>query len=221
MNHRAIYDALAAELDARLGVRVRFKNESLLMRVLGAILFFNPAFMTGYITTIGRTVYFPDRSSVEGDRPDWATLAHEGVHVADYVARPVRFVGAYLFPQWLAVGALVAIGAVWSLWFLCALAFLAALAPWPAPGRARLERRGYQMTIVCTALEYGLARVRSPEFQEWMTDIYTGPDYYWMDRDRARVRSRVAADVSRAERLLEGVETDEIITPTIALVRSQ
>lgn len=220
MNHRQVYDAIAAELGHRLGVRVRFKNESALMRVLGVILFFNRGFMTDYITTIGRTVYFPNRSSVEGDWPAWGTLAHEGVHADDYVARPARFVGAYLFPQWLAAGALLAIGAVFSLWLLGALAFLAALAPWPSSGRARLERRGYQMTIVCDALEHGVARVRSPDYQEWMTGIYTGPDYYWMDRDRARVRARVAADVARAERLLEGTETDELITPTIALVRA-
>lgn len=220
MNHRAAYDAIAGELEARLGVRVRFKNESPLMRALGALLFFNRGFMTDYITTIGRTVYFPDRSSVEGDRPDWGTLAHEGVHAADYDAHPVRFVLGYLFPQWLGLGALAALGAFVSLWFLGALAFLAAFGPWSSFGRARLERRGYQMTIICDAIARGLEFVKAPDYQEWIVGIFSGPDYYWMDRDRTRVRLRVRADVARAERLLAGTETDPTYSPTIALVRA-
>ncbi len=219
MNHRRIYDTLASELEVRLGVRVRFKDESYLMRILGLILFFNRSFMTGYITTIGRTVYFPTRAMVEGDMPEWPTLAHEGVHVADYVRAPVRFVLGYLFPQWLAVGALAAIGARWSPWFLFALLALVALAPWGAPGRARLERRGYQMTLLCDVLTYGEVMVSAPDYKESMVGIYTGPDYYWMDRGRARVRLRVATDVRRAILLAKGGTVDPDYTPMVELVR--
>lgn len=218
MNHRAIWEALLVDLRGRYGVTVTTKPESSLMRALARLLFFVRGFMTDYVTTIGRTVYFTKRADIDGPAPDWRTLAHEGVHVADYVSRPVRFVLAYLFPQWLAVGALVAIGAVWSLWFLIALAFLAALAPWPAPGRARLERRGYQMTIVCDLLAG--ENVESAAYHDWMIGHYTGSDYYWMDRDRARVSARVWSDVRRAQRLIAGAETDELITPTIAIIRA-
>lgn len=66
------------------------KSESRFMRFLSRLLFFNKAFMTGYVTTIGRTIYCPD-----GQISD-ATRLHELQHVADYRKYGPWFVLSYL-----------------------------------------------------------------------------------------------------------------------------
>jgi len=51
-------------LDAQIpgGLRIRYKDESVLMRLIGAALVPNPRFLTHFTTTLGRTVYFPSRA---------------------------------------------------------------------------------------------------------------------------------------------------------------
>lgn len=232
MNHRAIYRALHADLLADAPeLRVRFKPESRLMRLIGALfgvigflggLFrarpiagyraARETFMERYTTTIGSSVYFPDRAKFER-LPDWDTFAHEGVHMRDSKRWPVWYELSYLFPQCLGALAFVAIAGIWwrpALWFLV---FLVALLPWPAPGRVFWERRGYLMSIVCAILERGTLWVQSPAFQEWMADHYTTGDYYWMHRfwpgARARVERWIRADVERAIRICDGIDRTE------------
>lgn len=106
------------------GFEVRTKSESTVMRMIAAILIFNPRFLTEFITTLF-TIMFAPRTTVTDDG-----VAHEGVHAYDYVRAPVRFVFGYLFPQVLAVaplvGLIVTIAAVkWYLLVNVALPFLA------------------------------------------------------------------------------------------------
>ena len=50
------------------GFKLAYKDESLFMKLLGVLTYpFNQRFMDGFITTIGTTVYFPDRSSLDGN----------------------------------------------------------------------------------------------------------------------------------------------------------
>lgn len=154
-------DELFSETDALaagMGVQVRFKDESLLMRCLGKLLFFNPLFMTRFTTTLGKTVYFPSRKGVQ-DNPTGAAqiLAHELVHVQDQQDRgTLAYLFTYARPQIFAGLSLLSLLALLAIpypaWWLCSLSSLislCALAPWPAKGRAELEFRGYAMTMAC------------------------------------------------------------------------
>jgi len=83
------------------GFKLKFKDESVFMKFLGVLTYpFNQMFMEGFITTIGTTVYFPDRKSLEG-RGDGAasTMAHEFVHMWDSKRQWLRYNLGYLSPQ--------------------------------------------------------------------------------------------------------------------------
>jgi hypothetical protein len=147
LSHQRIRMKLEKFLESE-GIRVRYKDSSRFMWLLGKILFFNPRFMTGYITTIHRTVYFPTKDFAKDDYRVWSIMAHEAVHAADSRKWTFpAFACAYLFPQILAVAALGAFGGFWDLKWLWCLAALAFLAPIPAYGRMRLEMRGYAMSM--------------------------------------------------------------------------
>lgn len=207
MNDTRVFEMMRVELEAHNGVKIAFKDESRLMRLIGFLMFFNRAFMTDYITTLGRTVYFPTRGDLLAG--PWETLAHEAVHVRDYIRTPVRFALSYLFPQCLAGLAVFALGAFFSPWFLIALVALVALGPWPAPGRVRWERRGYLMTMVCLALEHGPAYLRSSQQVEWMLSHYIDSSYYYMTRNSDKMRELIRADVESAIRIAQGRPFDE------------
>lgn len=73
--------------------RVVLKSESKLMRAIGWVLKpFNRAFMTGYVTTIGSTIYTPSREMLSP-----GLLQHELQHVSDSKRWPVLYELSYLF----------------------------------------------------------------------------------------------------------------------------
>lgn len=180
---------------------VKPKNESRLMRVINKILFFNNAFMSGYITTIGQKVYWATGRDYRDD-PDGSfnTLAHEFVHVMDYMQKPVRFSLSYLFPQILALPGVLFVLlspiliplmclSILSPWFLLALASLVFLAPIPSPGRKRAEMRGYGMTARVYQWKYGTV----PDWRiERSVRAFTGPNYYFMWPFDSKVRAELA-----------------------------
>src|SRR4030043_385107 len=82
-------------------LKIKYKDESLLMKILGKLMFFNKGFMTSYTTTIGSTIYFPNSNFVKA-RPISSSviLLHELVHLYDnskFTAPLFSFL--YLFPQ--------------------------------------------------------------------------------------------------------------------------
>lgn len=126
--------------------KIRFKDESFFMKLIGKILVFNPSFMTGYTTTIGHTIYFPKASYLKA-HPVSAkvTVLHELVHIKDYEKLgALRFILMYLFPQ---VLALLAIPAFFLLPWWVAILFLAFAAPIPAYGRMQLELKAYTFSV--------------------------------------------------------------------------
>lgn len=134
---------------------VKFKDQSWFMKFLNFFMqIFNKNFMTGYITTIGNTVYFPSEEFIkENEEMAMMVLAHEIVHVSQFENRGgFLFSVMYLFPQCLAALALCAIFAVFWLPMLWFLVFLVFLAPIPAPWRTRFEVEGYTMSLFMTAL---------------------------------------------------------------------
>jgi len=185
---------------------LKFKDESKFMKPLGKLLFFNKKFMTGYITTIGKTVYWPNKEMFDSDpRRSFLTLAHEYVHVLDYVQKPVRFTLGYFFPQILAAPALLfvllspilvplIIFGILSPYFLLSLVTLAFLAPIPSPGRKSAEMRGYGMSIkVNTWLHGGV----NQSYIDWCANQFTGSAYFYMWPFESNVKKELAewADV--------------------------
>lgn len=134
-----------ASAKSTLGLRVVDKNKSAFMKVLyyGALMFiWQREFMTRFTTTIGRTLYVPG-GQLDPTPSGLALLNHEIQHIEDSRRfGNVLWAILYLFPQSLALLALVAI------WWLPALGALVFLAPWPAPFRVWAERRGYERTLV-------------------------------------------------------------------------
>ena len=124
---------------------VKYKDESLFMRLLGTLLFFNADFMSKFSTTIGSTVYLPSRKYVSQHATEAGMiLAHEYVHARDAnKITGVLFSFLYSFPQILAL-LFIACGFLWWPLFILALVMLA---PFPAPFRAKLEVRGYTMSL--------------------------------------------------------------------------
>lgn len=142
-------------IDNTPSLQIKYKDQSLFMKLLGKILFFNPKFMTDYITTIGDTVYFPSKTKLESchDYSQIVVLAHEYQHICDSQGffKKLWYNISYLFPQILFLPFLVV--AIISIFFSTIIGIiffiLAAiyLFPWPAIGRKYWELRGYTMSL--------------------------------------------------------------------------
>lgn len=194
-------------------VKIRSKSESLLMRIVGTLLFFNPAFMRDYTTTIGNTVYFPDGFVDRDPGTAWGVLAHEGMHLEQFRrVGPIKFSLAYLFPAPLA---LLALGAFWSPWFLLAMVFLA---PLPAPWRVKWEREAYLVTAVCDA-----ARgwdITEDWYIDFQVECYCGWGYYKPAWNRKKIRERVRHDMVLALEIYHGKVVDNYITGILTQVKA-
>lgn len=133
------------------GVSIRPKSESKLMKLLNPFVsIFNKRFMTGYITTVGKTIWAPDdwikdRTEIMKLR----TICHEGKHIVQSVEQTNLLHGIlYMFPQSLAVFSLLSILAFfYSTSWAWALLFLLFLAPLPAPFRYKKEMEAYRINV--------------------------------------------------------------------------
>lgn len=163
----------------RYNVRIIEKRSSSFMRMLATLMFFNKSFLDGYITTIGTTIYWPDRDRLEfgGDR-SFNTLFHEVQHAVDFHNHPLWFILSYLAPQFFAIWVLLALLAIffgpwWLLWLLALLFLL----PFPSIGRTIWEMRGYSCEMALC--HWGVTHPDQDE-EESLVDMFTGPDYYFM-----------------------------------------
>lgn len=153
------------------GFEVAYKDEDKLQKLIAKLSFWND--YENYITTMYPKVYFPNREYVEKYVPV-PTLEHEWVHLKDQKTffgllpklpawlNMVLFSLVYIFPQVLALFALLAVFSPW--WLLCLLF----LAPIPAPGRAWAEIRAYRRS-----LEHGADDDR-------IADYFVSSGYYFM-----------------------------------------
>jgi hypothetical protein len=112
------------------------------------------AYMTRYVTTIGRTLYFPStwQSRTPGSR--YITLRHEAVHLRQF--RRYGLIGTalvYLLPVF-------PLGLAW--------------------GRARLEWEAYAETFRATRDVHGLEAARDPALRASVVEQFSGPAYGWM-----------------------------------------
>lgn len=126
-------------------LKIKYKNESMFMKFLGFLLFFNKNFMTEYITTIGSTIYFPSRSKID-EKPTSAmiVLLHELIHIYDSNRFKFMFGFLYLFPQILAPFSLLLLLVSWK---LALPLFIILLLPLPAYFRMYFEKRAYLASL--------------------------------------------------------------------------
>lgn len=161
------YTALVAEIEREFpGFRIVRKRDSRLHRAidlalrvvsLGKI----DAYLDGYYTTLGRTVYVTDDWDRRTADARYQVLRHERVHIRQ-------------FHRYTPVG--------------MAIAYL--LLPLPlglAYCRARLEMAAYAESIRAACEVGGLARVQDPAYREGIVEQFIGPAYGWMWPFRAAV----------------------------------
>lgn len=155
--------------------QVKYKDQSLLMKIIGKVLFFNQSFMTHYITTIGNTVYAPSEQWVSDNQQDFnSILVHECTHMYDNKRLGPLFDIEYLFPQILAIPALLLFLISWQI----ALALLIlCLLPWPAYWRMRLEQRAYFVGMYARYKIFGSDPIGdATHYSHYFKD----GSYYWM-----------------------------------------
>lgn len=208
MDDQALLQNLVNKIKAEVpGFELRYKDESLFMKVLGVLVWvFNRRFMRDYTTTVSPKVYFPSRAQAEANpRWVWKILTHEYVHLHDWKRSKVWFTFSYLLPQILALGALGALGAFWNLWFLLCLGFLVFAAPWGSRWRTHWELRGYTMSMAVNYWRYGSI---SDTQKENIARNFYGMDYYRMCPNKEKIRGLLQeqADAIASGAVLEGEE---------------
>jgi hypothetical protein len=189
MSTNASFELLKKDICDPDRVKIKFKNESTFMKILGKILFFNKRFMTNFTTTIGNTIYFPNKDFVERNGTTATTiLAHELVHIRDRKKFKLYSL-KYLFPQILAIFSILAI---FKLYFMFCLLFLA---PLPAPWRTFFERRGYAMNIFFSR-EFGILRTTEESYAETLSKLFVTRAYYFMWWSKSAVVKGILKNLS-------------------------
>lgn len=163
-------------------LKIKYKDESWFMKLLGKLLFFNKSFMTSYTTTIGDTIYFPNQKFVKL-RPVSAAsiLLHELVHLYDQkkLTKPI-FIFSYLFPQIMVPICLLLFFIItWKIMLPLTLLFLL---PIPAIFRMHWEKRAYISSFyTIQALSLKLKFNPSLESQQQVfLDNFKDSSYYFM-----------------------------------------
>jgi hypothetical protein len=125
--------------------QLKFKNESTFMKILGSLMFWNKDFVEHYTTTMGNTIYFPNREFIPSHPVSTlATLLHELTHIYDGNKLPPGIFGIlYLFPQILVL--LLPILAFFIGPF--SLLLILFLLPIPAYFRMYFEKRAYLVSL--------------------------------------------------------------------------
>ncbi len=179
-------------LKQELGIEVVEKTTSRFMKLLAKVLFFNKNFMSGYITTIGNRVYWPNMEKGFGDNPesDFAVLFHEGQHGSDSQSVPFLYEIAYLIPQILAVFGLLALLSILlnSHWLVFVFALFLAT-PIPSPGRMHIEMRALSCNIAFWVWCRGGV---SQQSLDRFTRMFTTADYYFMWPSKSYCMKRFA-----------------------------
>lgn len=156
------------------GFKIKFKDESILMKIIEKIMFFNKDFKN-YTITIGKTVYFQSRKLLEENLEEcFYILTHEAVHVFDYIKHPVLFIIGYLFPQ---IFAILTIFGILNPYFLL---FLLLAAPIPAPYRTWAELRGYKMSCKIRLLDGWSPEKIKDRIKNRYVNAFIKSSYYFM-----------------------------------------
>lgn len=169
----------------RTGIEMKLvdKTSSKLMKLISwFIKFFQPTFMERYITTLGDTVYIPQKTlSTYRELSLLEIIMHESVHVRD--ANNVgkfKFGFLYLFPQslvFLVLGALS--GFLFGPLALIFLIFLFSLLPIPAPWRYKFELKAYRTSLLFATRVHNSGPEHVQAIKNWIIEQLSGKPYYY------------------------------------------
>lgn len=180
--------------------KLRFKSETWWWKALyyTVIWVFNRRFMTHYATTVGTTVYLPDRAYLESKGSQLVgLLAHELVHMRDRREMgKVTYFLKYSSPQIFAALALLSVFAVWSLPMLVFLLFLLLALPIPSPGRKELELNGYTMSL---AVQYWKDGSVHPAYISEYAKYFINSEYFFMWPFRKSIEDALRARLRQIE----------------------
>lgn len=138
------FDDIKDRLNEIIKFSVKEKETSLFMRFLAFFMFFNKNFLTNFVTTVGKTIYFPKKYFETNNSR--IVLCHEFRHIYDYNKYSILFFLGYFFPQILAIFALL--GFIhWGFLF-----FILMLVPIPSYFRYKFELNGYLAGLFVTEL---------------------------------------------------------------------
>jgi ABC-type multidrug transport system fused ATPase/permease subunit len=196
-------------------IKTVYKNESLFMKILSVILFFNSEFMTSYATTIGETVYLPESAKKYSSKELEILLSHEMVHILDYKKNKVLFVLKYLFPQ--IIFPLTFLILPFSL-TLSIFLFIFSIFPFPAYWRMKYELRGYTMTLAVKALQFknngyadDVIRGVINKDIDRINTYFKGSSYYFMwpfgiyDKIEKNINSIISGDIFNSDESYEEI----------------
>lgn len=156
-------------------LQIKYKDQDTLMKVLGTLMFFNPRFKTSFVTTIGETIYFPNKEYIAKSFAS-EVFIHECTHIYDEKkSNSVKFKLGYLFPQILALPMLLLLFVL--TWKIVVPLALACLLPWPAPFRAATERHSY---FVSMRVGYDLHNIDPELSGPHYAKYFSNSSYYWM-----------------------------------------
>lgn len=187
-------------------LKVKYKDQSPLMKILGKVLFFNKDFMSVYVTTVGSTVYFPSENFIK-IRPVSGSILflHELVHVYDSkkISRPL-FTFLYLFPQilFLLVPLLFFVS-----WMLAVPLMILFALPLPAYFRMYYEKRAY-MTSLYVRSELSKRFAFKPELEInkdfYLSEFKKSYYYYmWVFKDLDKEFDKALENINMGKRPFE------------------
>jgi hypothetical protein len=211
MNDKKIWPEILKSIEADVpDYKVVVKEDQALMKIIGVPLsIISPSFAE-FSTTLGSTTNMPRDKF--GTR--WSLLGHEGLHARQNKKWGWMYKISYL-PLLLSPLALGALGAHWSRWCLLFLAFLVTLLPLPNPFRVHWERGAYIMSGCLDALSG--TKITAPDYVDMMVAHYTTGQYYWMCWSKSKARAFVLADMTLAQRIVDGTEVLEPYTSTVKI----
>jgi hypothetical protein len=163
-------------------LKIKYKDESWVMRLISRFLIFNHGFMTQYTTTIGDTIYFPSRKFIKCHPiSSSVVLLHELVHLYDQKRiGKILFTLSYLFPQILVPICLLLFTLVsWKI--MLPLTIICCL-PIPAIFRMHWEKRAYLSSFYVLQC-LGNRMKFNPHLntqEHTFLKFFHGKDYYYM-----------------------------------------
>lgn len=155
-------------------LEIKYKDQSLFMKIIGKIMFFNPAFMTSYLTTFGDTVYVPSQQ-FETQKEFLDVFIHECTHMYDEKRLSFLYTLSYIFPQILSI--IFFLLSFLITWKIMVPLGLLCLAPLPAPWRTYFEKRAY---LVQMYARYKLFGEDPSLYVDHYAAYFSGASYYFM-----------------------------------------
>jgi len=163
-------------------LKIAYKDSSLLMQLIGKLMFFDQSFMTEYTTTIGNTIFFPSAEFISSN-PISAEilLCHECTHISDSTnINDYVYSLSYILPQGLSL--LIPFLLFILSWKIVLPLFILSLCPIPSYFRKVFEMRAYMVSIYANnalCKKFNLV----PDFAAQEANIvsqFKGSAYYFM-----------------------------------------